>query len=126
MLTRDVFRADETTLQISHEPGKKHQSDSYMWLYRISGDADKHIVMYEDQPGYGAKHIKEFLTGQNGYLYADGYAGYHDLRKEINVVGCWNNDRREFDEAVKSLPKGKAKGSTASQGRTCCNLFEIE
>lgn len=47
MLTRDVFHADETTLQISHEPGKKPQSDSYMWLYRISGDTDKPIVMYE-------------------------------------------------------------------------------
>ena len=127
LLTRDVLHADETTLQVLHEPGKKPQSDSYMWLYRTSGDTDKPIVLYEYQPGRGAKHPKEFLTGYNGYLHTDGYAGYHDLGADITVVGCWAHARRKFDEAVKSLPKGKAKGSSASQGLAYCNLlFEIE
>ena len=127
LLMRDVLHADETTLQVLHEPGKKPQSDSYMWLYRTSGDTDKPIVLYEYQPGRGAKYPKEFLAGYKGYLHADGYAGYHDLGKDITVVGCWAHARRKFDEAVKSLPKGKAKGSSASQGLTYCNLlFGIE
>ena len=127
LLTRDVLHADETTLQVLHEPGKKPQSDSYMWLYRTSGDTDKPIVLYEYQPGRGAKHPKEFLAGYTGYLHTDGYAGYHDLGEDITVVGCWAHARRKFDEAVKSLPKGKAKGSSASQGLTYCNLlFGIE
>lgn len=126
-LTREVLYADETTLQVLHEPGKKPQSDSYMWLYRTSGDTDKPIVLYEYQPGRGAKHPKEFLTGFKGYLHTDGYSGYHNLPEEITVVGCWAHARRKFDEAVKSLPKGKAKGSSASQGLAYCNLlFEIE
>ena len=127
LLTRGVLHADETTLQVLHEPGKKPQSDSYMWLYRTSGDTDKPIVLYEYQPGRGAKHPKEFLTGYKGYLHTDGYAGYHDLGEGITVVGCWAHARRKFDEAVKSLPKGKAKGSSAAQGLTYCNLlFGIE
>ena len=127
LLTRDVLHADETTLQVLHEPGKKPQSDSYMWLYRTSGDTDKPIVLYEYQSGRGAKHPKEFLTGYTGYLHTDGYAGYHDLGEGITVVGCWAHARRKFDEAVKSLPKGKAKGSSAAQGLTYCNLlFGIE
>ena len=127
LLKRDVLHADETTLQVLHEPGKKPQSDSYMWLYRTSGDTDKPIVLYEYQPGRGAKHPKEFLAGYKGYLHTDGYAGYHDLGTDITVVGCWAHARRKFDEAVKSLPKGKAKGSSASQGLTYCNLlFGIE
>ena len=127
LLTRGVLHADETTLQVLHEPGKKPQSDSYMWLYRTSGDTDKPIVLYEYQPGRGAKHPKEFLTGYKGYLHTDGYAGYHDLGEGITVVGCWTHARRKFDEAVKSLPKGKAKGSSAAQGLTYCNLlFGIE
>ena len=127
LLTRDVLHADETTLQVLHEPGKKPQSDSYMWLYRTSGDTDKPIVLYEYQPGRGAKHPKEFLAGYTGYLHTDGYAGYHDLGADITVVGCWAHARRMFDEAVKSLPKGKAKGSSASKGLAYCNLlFEIE
>lgn len=127
LLKRDVLHADETTLQVLHEPGKKPQTDSYMWLYRTSGDTDKPIVLYEYQPGRGAKHPKEFLAGYKGYLHTDGYAGYHDLGEDITVVGCWAHLRRKFDEAVKSLPKGKSKGSSASQGLAYCNLlFEIE
>jgi transposase len=123
LLTRDVLHADETTLQVLHEPGKKPQSDSYMWLYRTSGDTDKPIVLYEYQPGRGAKHPKEFLAGYKGFLHTDGYAGYHDLGEDITVVGCWAHARRKFDEAVKSLPKGKAKGSSTSQGLAYCNLL---
>ena len=127
LLKREVLHADETTLQVLHEPGKAPQSDSYMWLYRTSGDTEKPIVLYEYQPGRGGKHPKEFLTGFHGYLHTDGYAGYHSLPEGITVVGCWAHARRKFDEAVKSLPKGKAKGSSASQGLAYCNLlFEIE
>ena len=43
------------------------------------------------------------------------------------MVGCWAHARRKFDEAMKSLPKGKAKGSSAAQGLAYCTLlFEIE
>ena len=42
-------------------------------------------------------------------------------------MGCWAHARRKFDEALKALPKGKAKGSSAAQGLAYCTLlFEIE
>ena len=127
LLTRDVLHADETTLQVLHEPDKKPQSKSYMWLYRTSGDTDKPVVLYEYQPGRGAEHPEAFLKGFKGYLHTDGYAGYHDLGKDITVVGCWAHARRKFDVAMKSLPKGKAKGSSAYQGLAFCDLlFAIE
>ncbi len=127
LLKREVLHADETTLQVLHEPDKPAQSKSYMWLYRTSGDADQAIVLYEYQPGRGACHPKTFLTGFKGYLHTDGYAGYHSLPEEITVVGCWAHARRKFDEAMKSLPKGKAKNSSAAQGLSYCNLlFKIE
>ena len=127
LLTRDVLHADETTLQVLHEPGKKPQTESYMWLYRTSCDTDKPIVMYEYQPGRGAKHPKAFLTGYKGYLHTDGYAVYHGLPEGITVVGCHAHLRRKFDEALKSLPKGKTKGSSAYQGLAYCDLlFAIE
>ena len=60
-------------------------------------------------------------------LLTDGYSGYHSLPEEITVVGCWAHARRKFDEAVKSLPKGKSKGGSAAQGLAYCNLlFAIE
>lgn len=127
LLKREVLHADETELQVLHEPGKTPQSKSYMWLYRTSGDTDKPIVMYEYQPGRGGSNPKAFLTGFEGYLHTDGYLGYHNLPEKITVVGCWAHARRKFDEALKSLPKGKAKGSSAAQGLAYCTLlFEIE
>ena len=59
-----------------------------MWLYCTSGDTDKPIVLYEYQPGRGAKPPKEFLTGFKGYLHTDSYAGHHNLPEEITVVAA--------------------------------------
>ena len=93
LLQREVLHADETMLQVLHEPGRKPENDSYMWLYRTSGDTDKAIVLYEYRPGRGAKYPKAFLSGFNGYLHTDGYVAYHDLPTEITVVGCWAHSR---------------------------------
>lgn len=127
LIAREVLHADETELQVLHEPGKKPQSKSYMWLYRTSGDTNKPIVMYEYQPDRRQEHPKDFLNGFKGYIHTDGYAGYHNLGDEITVVGCLAHARRKFDEAVKSLPKAKAKTGSAAQGLRYCNLlFEAE
>ena len=127
LLARDVLHADETTLQVLHEPDRTAQSKSYIWLYRTSGDTDRPIVLYEYQPGRGACHPKTFLSGFKGYLHTDGYSGYHSLPEDITVVGCWAHARRKFDEAMKSLPREKAKNSSAAQGLAYCNLlFKIE
>ena len=49
LLTNGVLHADETTVQVLHEPGRKAVSQSYMWLYRTSGDTAKPIVLYDYQ-----------------------------------------------------------------------------
>ena len=47
LVKREVLHADETTLQVLHEPGKKAQTKSYMWLYRTGRDGGPPIVLYE-------------------------------------------------------------------------------
>lgn len=90
-------------------------------------NTEKPIVLYEYQPNRKADNPKNFLDGFNGYLHTDGYSGYHCLPEDITIVGCLAHARRKFDEAMKSLPKGKAKGSSAAQGLAYCTLlFEIE
>lgn len=127
LVQRQVLHADETTLQVLHEPGKSAHTDSYMWLYRTSGDTDKHIVLYEYQPNRKADHPKEFLKDFSGYLHTDGYKGYHVLPEEIKVVGCWAHARRYFDEALKVLPAAQRNASQAHKGWAYCNqLFAIE
>ena len=127
LVKREVLHADETTLQVLQEPGRKAQTKSYMWLYRTSGDAKYHIVLYEYQPSRKAEHAEEFLNGFSGYLHADGYQGYHKLPEDIRVVGCWAHARRKFDEALNALPPGKRDGSAAYIGLDYCNkLFARE
>lgn len=75
------IHADETVLQVLKEPGKKPQSNSYMWLYRTSGDTQSPIVLYEYQPDRAGKRPKDFLEGFKGYLHTDGYSAYHNLSK---------------------------------------------
>jgi hypothetical protein len=124
---RKVLHADETSLQVLHEPGKPARAKSYMWLYRTSGDTGNPIVLYECQPDRKAEHPKLFLKNFNGYLHADGYEGYHDLSADIKVVGCFAHVRRKFDEAIKGLPKKDQHGSKAAIGKLFCDkLFSLE
>jgi transposase len=84
-----ILHADETVLQVLHEPDKTAQSKSYMWVYRTSRDAGMPIVLFDYQPDRKAKRPLEFLKEFSGYLHTDGYAGYHNLPEKIIVVGCW-------------------------------------
>jgi len=127
LLIQEVLHADETTLQVLHEPGKTPQNKSYMWLYRTSGDRKFAIVLLEYQPDRKAKRPAEFLKTFKGYLHADGYEGYHSLPQEITVVGCFAHARRKFDEALKSLPSKDRIGSNCEKGKKYCDkLFELE
>lgn len=123
----EVAHADETTLQVLHEPGKTPQSKSYMWLYRTSGDTEKHIVLYDYQPDRKAKRPIEFLKGFKGYLHTDGYDVYHKLPGNITIVGCWAHVRRKFDEALKIIPEKDRLGTEALHGKHFCDrLFALE
>ena len=122
-----VLHADETTLQVLHEEGKTAQSKSYMWLYRTSGDSEFPIILYDYQPNRKGVNAENFLKGFSGYLHTDGFAGYHKLREDIRIVGCWAHARRKLDDAVKALPKGEQATAAALEGqRYCSKLFAIE
>jgi hypothetical protein len=124
---RKVLHADETVLQVLHEPDKSPESKSYMWLYRTSGDTKTPIVLYDYQPNRKAEHPKSFLENFSGYLHADGYEGYHDLSENIKVVGCFAHARRKFDEAIKGLSKKEQTDSKAMIGKRFCDkLFSLE
>lgn len=123
---QDVLHADETTLQVLREPGRSAETTSYLWLYR-TGRESPPIILYDYQKTRGGEHPRHFLSGFNGYLHVDGYAGYHKI-PHVTLVGCWAHARRKFDEALKSLPdKKQATSVVAGEGLDFCNrLFAIE
>ena len=126
MLLEPVLHADETTLQVLREPDRKAETPSYLWLY-CTGRYGPAIVLYEYQQTRSGEHPRKFLTGFDGSLQVDGYAGYHKVTG-VTLVGCWAHARRKFDEALKVLPAEQRKPTVAAyQGLDFCNrLFAIE
>jgi transposase len=127
LLKQEILHADETTLQVLNEPGKKAQSKSYMWLYRTGRDAPQQLVLYEYQQSHRAEHPEEFLKNYRGYLHADGYAGYYKL-PDITVAACWAHARRKYEEALQGTSKKNEAGmSNILRGKQYCDrLFTIE
>ncbi len=125
LVKQDLLHADETKLQVLHEPDKAAQAPSRMWQYRTGRYAAHPIVLYEYQPGRGQEHSKKFLKGFKGYLQMDGHADYNGLQN-VKHVGCWAHARRGFDAATKSVAKGK-RSPTANQGLAYCTKpFQLE
>jgi len=113
----DVLHADETTLQVLHEPSRETESQSYMWLYRTSGDASHPIVLYDYQTSRSGAHPKAFLRDFKGYLHTDGWEEYRRrLPDDITVVGCWAHCRRRYEAAYKALAEKDRPGSETLRG----------
>jgi len=124
LLRQNLIHADETTVQVLREQGRKAESKSYMWLYR-SGRYDQNIVLYEYRPSRAGEHPKEFLKGFQGYLVTDGYSAYTGISPEIINAGCFAHARRGFTDAIKAA--GKNKNTKSAEGLAFCNqLFEFE
>lgn len=127
LVEHEVLHADETKVQVLKESGKKAETNSYMWLYRTSGDAKSSIILYEYQPNRKHEHPKNFLENFKGYLHTDGYEAYHKLPDDIISVGCLAHLRRKFVDALKAIPKDKQKNSPAAKAVAYCDkLFEFE
>lgn len=102
-LKREFKMADETPVQVLHEPGKKPESESFMWVYRTGEDGLPPIVLYKYEESRGGYHAADFLENCGGYLMCDGFSGYNAL-KNVKRCSCWAHVRRYLLEAI---PKGK-------------------
>ena len=124
---QECLNVDETTFQVLKEPGKLPQSDSRMWLYRTGIDAEHPIVLYDYQPDRRQERPKEFLAGFSGYIMTDGYSAYHNMPKNIIVVGCFAHVRSKFVDALRCLKEKDQPGSLAFKGKEFCDkLFDID
>ena len=103
LLEREFAMADETPLQVLHEPGRRPQSKSYMWLFRSGEDGGVPIILYKYSETRAGDNAVEFLQGFKGYLMCDGYSGYNKV-PDAKRTACWAHIRRYLVDAV---PKGK-------------------
>jgi len=127
LLKEDAIHADETIVQVLHEPDRKAQTNSYEWLYRTSGHSEHHIVIFDYKETRSQEHPQGFLKDFNGYVHADGYQGYHNLPASIIVVGCWSHCRRHWEKLYDTLKESERNGSNAERGLVYINLlFALE
>lgn len=125
LLELPVIHADETVVQVLHEPGKKAKTDSRMWVYCTDRFADRYMALFEYSHTRNGSNSVNFLGDYAGYLVCDGYDGYNKLQKVIRC-GCWVHARRKFVEA---LPTNKVliSSSMSSKGVNMINeLYAIE
>ena len=117
--------ADETRIQVLHEPDRRPQSQSFMWVFRSGEDGLPPIILYGCSPTRSGDQAAEFLNGYQGYLETDGYQGYNKV-PGIKRCACWSHIRRYFIDAI---PKGKQfdYSQPAVQGvQYCDQLFRLE
>ncbi len=128
LLKDDILHADETILEVIHEPGRKATSNSYMWIYLTGHLSPRSIVVYEYTPGRSGQFAEDFLKDFKGYLHSDGYSGYHRLENKVISVGCWAHLRRKFNDALQNIaPTGATSKSLAQKGYTLSNqIFQLE
>ena len=103
LLERGFAMADETPLQVLHEPGRRAQTKSYMWLFRSGEDGGPPIILYKYSETRAGDNAVEFLHGFKGYLMCDGYSGYNKV-PDAKRTACWAHIRRYLTDAI---PKGK-------------------
>lgn len=125
LLSRDFAMADETPVQVLHEPERRAQTRSYMWLFRSGEDDGVPIILYKYSETRAGDTAVDFLDGFQGYLMCDGYSGYNKVRTARRLA-CWAHIRRYLVDAI---PKGKQLDYTqpAVQGVMYTNqLFDKE
>lgn len=125
LLKREFMMADETPTQVLHEPERRAQSKSYMWLFRSGEDGGNPIILYKYSPTRAGETANNMLEDFEGYLMCDGYSGYNKVTKAKRLA-CWAHVRRYLYDAI---PKGKMDDYTipAVQGVLYCDkLFDLE
>ena len=121
----DIAYADETTLQVLKEKGKKATSKSYMWLF-IGGPPDKRSFIYAYHPTRANRVATDFFEDYQGYLHADCYGAYVSLGKKegITHVACMAHARRYFVDVTR-LTK-KKKGLAFKVVEQIAKLYHLE
>jgi len=138
LISADVIFADESPIQVLHEPGRAATANSYIWVYQTGSQEERQVVLFDYKPGRGAEYPEKFLDGYKGYIQCDGYKSYRTLANNVNGTGtgppdiviacCWSHARRKYTDIIKGLAKNMSIKGTATEKAIAFigRLFEIE
>ena len=83
-----LINMDETPLQVLHEPGRKPDTKSYMWVMVGSVDDRRKLVLYHYSQTRSGEVAKRLLSEYEGVLQSDAYKGY---RGAVTFEGIYNS-----------------------------------
>lgn len=132
--------ADDTPIRML-APGTGKTQTARLWAYardeRPWGSAVPPAAWYRFSPDRRGQHPKDHLGGFEGWMHADGYAGFNELYTsgDIREVACMAHIRRKFvdvhkaqgsaiaEEAIKRIAalyaiEKEARGSPPDQRQT--------
>lgn len=66
LLDRDFAMADETPVQVLHEPGRRAETKSYIWLFRSGEDCGLPIILYKYSETRAGDTAEDFLDAAHG------------------------------------------------------------
>jgi hypothetical protein len=99
VLLSAALRADDTPIALLAPRRTAHA-----WVY--VGDADNPYTVFDLSVGRSRDAPAAFLEGYQGFVHADGYAGYNPVYAGgATHVGCWRHARRYFFDARLSDPR---------------------
>lgn len=133
---QDIRHSDETSFQVLKEPGRKPETNSWLWQYRSADREERPVVVFEYQMTRSGEHPRSFFEIDTEakpetqfrlrYLHADAYAGYNGVEGMLRV-GCWAHARRKFSDALKLMPEAMRPGAIAQQVMSLIQkLYAIE
>jgi len=127
ILLQRAIHADETTVQVLKEPGKKAESKSYIWTLSTIQTHLQPAVFYQYSTNRNKNSAAHILKNFSGFLHIDGYAGYNAVIETQNItrVGCMAHARRKFVEAA-SLGSHKGKSNAQEFLDLIKKLYAIE
>ena len=79
LLSGRIIHADETVVQVLHEPGRSAKTQSRMWVYCTPACSGRYLVLYDYCQTRGGKNAVDFLGDYSGYVVCDGFDGYNKL-----------------------------------------------
>jgi hypothetical protein len=123
LLKEQILHADETTIQVLKEEGRKPDSQSYFWVVRTGSNATAPLVLFNYAATRAGEHAIELLKGAAcKFLHTDGYQGYGML-EGIVLVGCWAHMRRHWSSDCRVLSEDQRNKSPS--GKVLILLNEI-
>jgi transposase len=119
--------ADDTTVQVQ-APGTGKTKTGRFWAYvrdeRPWGGAALPAVYYRYSPDRKGKWPAQHLAEFEGWMHADGYAGFNELYRQgrVREVACMAHIRRKFFD----IHKSQSSAVAAEALKRIAGLYQIE